>query len=116
MLEDMTGRVSGRAWSRILTQDAAQGSTTIAHARPNGTMVVQRRQRVDHITDRNKAIYASVDARAPFSSGMGSRVASLPVSVWWDLKERGILDDQKRFRRWMNDSENVHFRTRPGRV
>lgn len=43
-------------------------------------------------------------------------VASLPLSVWFELKKNGTLDDDKRLKKWLNDSSNSAFRVRPGRV
>ena len=43
-------------------------------------------------------------------------VASLPLTVWFELKKNGTLDDDKRLRAWVNDSANSAFRVRPGKV
>jgi len=43
-------------------------------------------------------------------------VASIPLNVYYDLKQKGIIDDAKAFKRWLNDSENRFFRTKPGKV
>ena len=43
-------------------------------------------------------------------------VASLPLTVWFELKKNGTMDDEKRLRAWINDSANSAFRVRPGRV
>ena len=45
-----------------------------------------------------------------------TRVASIPNVVMVELRERGILQDQNRFKEWLNDPENLAFRTRGGRV
>lgn len=44
------------------------------------------------------------------------KVASLPMSVYMDLKQKGIVDDERAFRRWLNDPDNAVFRTRRGKV
>ena len=72
---------------------------------------------VNDVEDRvemNKAHYAGTDERARY--GEGQRVASIPLPIYFDLKRQGILDDDKKFRAWLNDPANRHFRTRPGRV
>jgi hypothetical protein len=48
--------------------------------------------------------------------GEWSKVASIPLSVFYDLKQKGIVDDPAAMKKWLNDSENKFFRTRPGRV
>jgi hypothetical protein len=32
------------------------------------------------------------------------------------LKAKGIVDDEKRLKRWLNDSDNKFFRTRGGTI
>ena len=36
--------------------------------------------------------------------------------VYYDLKNKGILDDPKAIKKWLNDPENKYFRTREGTV
>jgi hypothetical protein len=43
-------------------------------------------------------------------------VATLPLSVYYQLKREGIADDPKRLAKWMNDPDNRAFRTRGGRL
>jgi hypothetical protein len=33
-----------------------------------------------------------------------------------DLKQKGIVNDPKRLRKWLNDRDNALFRTKLGRV
>jgi len=44
------------------------------------------------------------------------RVASLPLAIYTDLKRRGILDDEPRFRAWLRDPDNRYFRTNTERL
>lgn len=71
-------------------------------------------QDAEPLMDLNLASYNSIDHRARW--GEGQMVARLPLNIFWDLKQRGIIGNQKAFSRWLNDSENMKFRTRPGRV
>jgi len=45
-----------------------------------------------------------------------ARVASIPLNVYYDLKRRGIADDPKAMKKWLNDPDNRVFRTREGTV
>ncbi len=50
-----------------------------------------------------------------------NHVAQIPTSVYYDLVRKGIIDEKndpemERFKRWLNDSDNRVFRTRPGRI
>lgn len=43
-------------------------------------------------------------------------VASIPNVIWADLQRRGIADNPKRLKKWLNDRDNRAFRTKRGRV
>lgn len=43
-------------------------------------------------------------------------VARIPLSVYYDLKAQGKLDDEAFMKRWLNDSENRFFRVKEGKV
>jgi hypothetical protein len=42
--------------------------------------------------------------------------ARLPVTIYEDLKTRGIIDDEDAFRRWLNSSEAAPWRIYQGRL
>ena len=69
---------------------------------------------VGDIIEANKAQFNSTDERAKW--GEWNRVASIPMTLFYRLKQQGILDDQAAMKRWLNDPDNRLFRTRPGRV
>lgn len=69
-------------------------------------------QDVDDVVEFNKAQFNEQHGRW----GEFTKVASLPLVVYHDLQKKGILDDRKAFKRWLNDPDNRFFRTRPGHV
>ena len=69
---------------------------------------------VGDLIERNKNEYASTDERARW--GEWSKVASIPMALFYRLKNEGIVDDPKRMKAWLNDRDNQLFRTRAGRV
>lgn len=75
---------------------------------------IQTQQDVTAIVEENKNEFNQVDERAKW--GEFSRVASIPLSLYYELKKEGKLEDQAYMKRWLNDPENRHFRTRPGEV
>ena len=75
---------------------------------------IQTQQDVTAIVEENKNEFNQVDERAKW--GEFSRVASIPLSLYYELKKEGKLEDQAYMKRWLNDPENRHFRTRPGQV
>jgi len=69
---------------------------------------------VGDLIEQNKASFNSVDERAKW--GEWSKVASIPMQLFYRLKNQGIVDDPAAMKRWLNDPDNKLFRTRPGRV
>lgn len=82
----------------------------------DGQWYLDTQQDVEDIIEINKAEFNSVDERSRHQSETFNRVARLPLTVMADLERRGILQDQERFRAWLNDRDNLVFRTRPGKV
>lgn len=84
-----------------------------------GESVIRTEQDVTGILELNKV------HRRQFSNGKDTwgdgydhrtKVASIPMSIYFDLKKRGVVDDPVAFKRWLNDPDNFAFRTRPGTV
>lgn len=98
-----------------ISENASIGQKQYWHEDDEGNVTIQTTQDVTDIIEANKAAYNQVDERANWKGDM-HRVGSVPMSVYYDLKRRGILDDQAALKRWLNDPENQVFRTRPGRV
>jgi hypothetical protein len=107
----MSGNVED---ARLLEHDAAAGLTEYFHydATTEG-FTIETRQDVTALIEGNKYLH-NEDTGGKF--GELTRVASIPLPVYWELKQQGIIDDQKKFRAWLNNSDNRFFRTRGGRV
>jgi hypothetical protein len=67
-------------------------------------------QDVSTITDANKRQYNDNTGKW----GEMSKVASIPLPVYYELKRQGIADDPKALKKWLNDRDNQVFRTRAG--
>ena len=95
---------------------------TAVHADGEGGIVIQTRQDVSDIVEQNKKEYNSFDERARWSDNLfGNKVASIPMTVIDELNKQGIMrgfavQDEKRFRSWLNERDNRVFRTRTGVV
>lgn len=72
-------------------------------------------QDVEGIIEDNKAAYSMYDGPKD-RWGDWTRVASIPLTMFMKLKQEGKLQDSKYITRLLNDSENRHLRTRPGRL
>lgn len=82
----------------------------------DGQWYLAQDQDASDILEINKAEYNSVDERARHKSEAFNRVARLPLVVFADLERRGITKDPKAFKKWLDEPDNRHFRTRPGRL
>lgn len=106
--------------SRSLGMDAVTKVQRMFHPSTDGdTWIEEGIQDVEPYVKENKDLYNQP------RSGYGDiqRVAQIPIVVWEELMRAGIISkdgarvlDQKKFKAWLNDSENRFFRTRPGRV
>lgn len=68
-------------------------------------------QDVRHILEANKVEYNADKKPMHQLDGLGRKVASIPLGLWQQLRDQGIPQDEKAFKRWLNDSENRFFRT-----
>lgn len=81
----------------------------------NDTFLIETEQAapvLNEIIENNKQDYND----APSNWGEGRLVARLPLHIYWDLKKKGIADDDAAMKRWLNDPDNRFFRTFPGAV
>lgn len=108
---------------RLLEYDPVTRTKSLFHFNESdNSFIVEDVQDVEAIVEANKREYAGVDERARFTragkdfAGLGTRVANIPLSVLMELEKKGITKSQKRFKAWLNNPANRHFRTRPGRV
>ena len=97
---------------RIFDVDPETGITRYWHVKDNGEFAIETVQDVSSIANANKRSYADIDRKAKY--GDLARVASIPLSVYYDLKRRGIADDPAALKKWLNDPDNRAFRTRGG--
>ena len=95
---------------RLFDRDPELGITKYWHVKDNGEFVVETVQDVTGIAEYNKRSYNNTDKKWNDLN----KVASIPLSVYYDLKRRGIADDPVALKKWMNDSDNQVFRTRQG--
>ena len=101
--------------SRIISENAAICQKQVWHDHEDGSVTIQTVQKVDDVAEANKQTFNQFDERAGWKGEM-HRVASIPMSVFYDLKRKGIIDDPVAMKKWLNDVDNRVFRTRPGQV
>jgi hypothetical protein len=98
---------------RIFDTDPLTGITRYWHMKDNGEFVIETEQRIN-VDAANTRARNATDKRTKW--GEMARVASIPLSVYYDLKRKGIVDDPKAMKKWLNDPDNRAFRTREGTV
>jgi hypothetical protein len=100
---------------RLVSENAAIGQKQYWHDHDDGSVTIQTVQDVEDVAESNKQSFNQVDERANWQGDM-HKVASIPMAIFYDLKRKGILDDPAAMKKWLNDSDNRVFRTRPGTV
>lgn len=108
---------------RLFGHDPDAGITEYFHYdEHSGGFTIETRQDISGFVEANKAAWNNTDTHTRYHDGLGDRVASVPNVVMMQLAKQGIATpagrilDDKKYRAWLNDSENRHFRTRAGRV
>ena len=96
----------------VLDRDADMGTTEYFYSDGEGGGVIETVQDVTDIIEHNK--YVANEDTGRF--GDLNRVASYPLVIYHELKSKGILDDDKAYRRWLNDPDNRVFRCKLGKV
>lgn len=97
---------------RLFDRDEENGITTYWHVTDKGEYVVEKVQDITKLASINRAQYNET----PDKWRDMNKVASIPLSVYYELKRKGIADDPKALKKWLNNSDNQVFRTRAGRL
>jgi len=101
--------------SKIFNKDNSTGITNYWHFdEETEQATIETRQDVTAVIEENKEIFNGTEKHDRY--GEFSRVASIPLSIFYQLKAEGKLDDQAYMKRWLNDPDNRHFRVRAGQV
>lgn len=105
--------------SRIFDEDGFTRSRRIWHEDYDGRVVLETN------TDVTQALKDAESANNEHTQGRrskwsdeltGNRIATIPTVVYMQLHKEGIVQDQDRFKKWLNDPDNSAFRTRPGKI
>jgi hypothetical protein len=107
--------------SKVLGFDTEAGVVeTFHYDHASDEIIIENTQDVDSITELNRAL--ANDERTDWRGRKVHRVASIPVALLPELEKKGIMTaagvilDKKALRRWLNDRDNLAFRTKLGRI
>ena len=99
----------------ILDADAVSGQfSTFEYNPAEDAFLLRHGQDVTNILEANKREFNGEHAR--HGDGIGRKVASIPLHIYFELRQKGIAQDPKALKRWLNDPDNSAFRTSPGTV
>lgn len=76
---------------------------------PEGKLAFESKTNIDQIAEVNQAIRNEI-VRSEKNGDM-IKVASLPMTVYFDLKKRGILGDKIAMKKWLKSEEATPYRT-----
>lgn len=102
--------------SKVLSHDPFTGLIKYFHPDEDGDSFVIETEMPEHVVEDIVETNKAKLNEASGSWGNGKLVASIPIHIYWDLKKKGIADDDAAMRRWLNDPDNRFFRTFPGAV
>jgi hypothetical protein len=94
--------------------------TTSVGLNDKDEITLKTEQNVDALIEQNKKEYNNAETK--WSDQLfGNKVASIPFTAIDKLNKQGIMKgftvlDQKRFFAFLNDPDNVYFRTKPGQL
>jgi len=97
-----------------------RGKTTSIGLNDKDEITVKQEQDVTGLIEQNKKEYNNANSK--WSDELfGNKVASIPFTAIDKLNKEGIMKgftvlDQKRFFAWLNNPENLFFRTKPGQL
>ena len=83
-------------------------------------LIAEQSQDVTELIEQNKKEYNESDSK--WSDQLfGNKVASIPFVAIYKLNKLGVMKgfeilDQKRFFAWLNDRDNIAFRTKRGNL
>lgn len=101
--------------ARVLDCNPESGTIQLFHYdEAEDRVTIETIADVTELVEQNKAIFnehTRLDRH-----GEWARVASIPLCVYYDLKAKGIVDDEEAMKKWLNDPDNRFFRTRSGVV
>lgn len=98
----------------LISHDMQLKRTTWGRDNPDGSTTVRTDYEVDATVEANKAQRNMAQSNW---AGDYHRIASIPLNVYHaELAEAVKQDDMRYFSKWLNDGDNLAWRTKEGRV
>jgi len=97
-----------------LDYDPISGMETVFHTDNDGMITIEERFDAEPTIDANRELFNSRDRS--FKGDLNHHIASIPLPIYYDLNRKGIVQDRKAFMKWLMDSDNRAFLTKPARL
>lgn len=100
---------------RVFSVSRAAGIVEKFHSEEPGKYIIESLQEVTDLVELNKAQYGAFHHKSAhkFKGENFHHVARIPLTVLFD-QNTGLMHDDDALKKWLNDSANAAFRTRPG--
>jgi hypothetical protein len=109
----MSGSASHK---RLFDIDEFSGTREIFHWDDSTeTFAIELQQDVEHLLEETKSSFNTYGGPTD-KWGDTHKVASIPMTIYQEWLQSGKAKDEEYIKKWLNDSDNAVFRTRPGRV
>jgi hypothetical protein len=92
-----------------LGYDSVTGTMTKMHITPDQKLIFEDVVNIEGIAEQNKAIRNEISNTERLPDGM-VKVASLPMLVYLELQQKGILKDKMAFRKWLRSDAAAPYR------
>lgn len=102
--------------TRLFDVNPFAGTKTLWHDMGDGQYALETIADVEAAIDINTAFRNESNRHQIGGEAHGVMVASVPLVIYEDLMARGIAQDNKAMLRWLNDRDNLAFRTHEMRV
>jgi hypothetical protein len=100
---------------KVISSDPITKEKKVMHySNSDDTYVITKEQNADEILEANLGERNSFRGGWENHAEYGDRYARIPSVIWGELVTKGIAHDEKRLRKWLDDRDNLPFRTRPG--
>ena len=93
-----------------LAYDSLTGTRQQMHFTTDNKIVLESTVEIDQLAERNKEIRNDISRTDKLPDGM-VKVASIPMVLYMDLRQRGILGDKAALRKWLATDEAALYRT-----
>lgn len=99
--------------SRLLGNDPIAKARSFVHMDGDEAFYIEDRQDIEGILREN---LEDRKDRQGFKGDDMHHVARIPLAVWTELEKVGIAGDADALKVWLNDPDNIRYRSHAGKI